>query len=284
MTDESGHEEENKQPKNYPVFEKRFDIALDFENAKQRFMTRVRNNLDAYFPALGITPLRWEYVPLMRHVANRLGETFDERDGCHVGEGFYELLRYVEALYEALARDRDKEGEAQVLDLAVIELALQMSEIDLGIEWRDGHFWRSGAKLLDKDLVNEPLGWLADLKYETVLEPFQKGLRHYMEANKEAGKLSDAITDMYEALEALAKAVTGRNKDLSANRQLFISKLDLSQYYSKMLDDYIDYANEFRHGTQPGKVKTKPKPNEVEAFMYTTGLFIRLAIRQLAEK
>ena len=49
-----------------------------------------------------------------------------------------------------------------------------------------------------------------------------------------------------------------------------------------MLDDYIDYANEFRHGTEPGKPKIKPTHNEVEAFIYTSGLFIRLAIQQLA--
>ena len=159
-----------------------------------------------------------------------------------------------------------------------------MCETDLGIEWKDGHFWRSGAKLLDEELVNEPLRWLADPRYINVLAPFQKGLSHYLEANKDPNKLSDTITDMYEALEALAKIVCGNKKDLSANRQRFISELDLSQYYNKMLDDYIGYANEFRHGTEPGKVKIKPKPNEVEAFIYTTGLFIRLAIQQLPEK
>jgi len=84
---------------------------------------------------------------------------------------------------------------------------------------------------------------------------------------------------MYEAVEALAKVVTGRQgKDLSQNRELFISKVDASDAYKVLLKDYIDYANEFRHAEQEGEPKPVMTEREAESFVYLTGIFIRLAM------
>jgi hypothetical protein len=152
-------------------------------------------------------------------------------------------------------------------------------EIDLGIKWKSGIFSRSGAKSLDEELVNEPLQWLLEPKYQNVLSPFKKGLKHYMEATKDQSKLSDTITDMYEALEALARIVNKNNSNLKENAEQFVSRLGLSKYYSKMLKDYCDYAHEYRHAAKIASERRPPKPQEVEAFIYTTGLFIRLAMQ-----
>ena len=84
---------------------------------------------------------------------------------------------------------------------------------------------------------------------------------------------------MYEALEALGKIVTNRDKDLSANAELFLKKLGVSEAYKKLLKEYISYANKFRHAADT----SVPKPNlstaEVESFIYLTGVFVRLAIQ-----
>ncbi len=149
------------------------------------------------------------------------------------------------------------------------------------MEWRDGVFWPSGAKLLDEALVNENLKWLADKGYHDVLGPFEKGLRHFLEAQQKPERLGDTVTDIYEAVEALAKVVTGRDKDLSGNAELFISKLELSDYYRKMLKDYIDFACDYRHAVKLGEKRKPLTRNEVEAFIYTSGLFIRLAVQQI---
>jgi hypothetical protein len=45
-----------------------------------------------------------------------------------------------------------------------------------------------------------------------------------------------------------------------------------------MLKDYTEFAHEFRHAVAEGKTRELPPPQEVEAFVYTTGLFIRLAV------
>jgi len=54
----------------------------------------------------------------------------------------------------------------------------------------------------------------------------------------------------------LAKIVTGRpQKDLSANREAFLKKVQASDAYKAILKEYIKYANEFRHATEEGKQK-----------------------------
>ena len=87
---------------------------------------------------------------------------------------------------------------------------------------------------------------------------------------------------MYEATEALAKIVTNKpSRDLSALREEFVSKLRLPEDYKIMLRGYIDYGCDFRHALEQGKLRSWPAPHEAEAFVYSTGLFIRLAIESM---
>ena len=90
--------------------------------------------------------------------------------------------------------------------------------------------------------------------------------------------LADTITDMYEALEALAKIVVGNDKDLSGNQEQLISKLGVSNEYKPILKGYISLANEFRHAAEKGQAKNLPSSKEVESFIYLTGTFLRLAL------
>jgi hypothetical protein len=156
---------------------------------------------------------------------------------------------------------------------------LLVSEIDLAIRWRPPFFVPAGAEELDERLVNDNLLWLReDSSFEPVLTPYEKGLRHLVHSQNRPELLKDVITDMYESLEALAKLLTGRDSDLSANAELFIKQVKASDEYKVILKNYIDYANRFRHAAR----KTQPRPNlsdrETESFVYLTGLFIRLAL------
>ena len=87
---------------------------------------------------------------------------------------------------------------------------------------------------------------------------------------------------MYEASEKMARIVLSNNANLGANAEQFVKGLGLSIYYRKMLKDYVNYANEFRHAGKEGEERATPQPKEVEAFVYTTGLFLRLAIQSLS--
>ena len=185
---------------------------------------------------------------------------------------FDKCLRILEILYKSLPISDSKQLSS------IVTSTLKDSEIDLGITWEEGLFIRTGAKILDQELVNESLRWLSGPIYKNVYVPFEKGLTHFLQSEKRPELLSDVITDMYESLEALAKVVTGRtSKDLSANAELFIQKLKVSESYKRILKDYISYANDFRHAIEQGKARPRLSIYEVESFIYLTGLFIRLA-------
>ncbi|MBA7701173.1 hypothetical protein ES703_109906 [subsurface metagenome] len=278
MSKNAGESERNQGESHEQSFHNRFNIEINVKEAQQRFVNRILTGVESQLPWIENYNNRKTYekgiiqlLALLAGIKYQWQNTFSG----YVNNDFTECMRLTECLYNALEDSQQK----QLDDL--IQAIISMSEVDLGIEWTDGSFRPVGAKLLDEELVNEPLSWLSDVQYKQVLEPFQKGLSHYIEAKQQPERLADTITDIYEALEAMVKIVTGRDRDLSANRELFISKLNLSDYYKRMLKDYIKYANEYRHAIELGEERKPPSPNEVEAFVYTTGLFIRLAIQQL---
>ena len=264
-----------------PHFEQRFNIEVGMDEARKRFMNRVTNKVDEDLKGLIHHTTIRPYKQAMYNTANKLGIMYSPSHNfyTHVSGDFYDFLKVLEAIYETFRADNAIDTE-RFSD--IIQYAISLSETDLCIEWRNGTFWPSGAKLLDETLINDNLKWLADKGYQDVLVPFEKGLRHFLEAIQKPERLGDTVTDVYEAVEALAKRVTGRDVDLSTNAEQFIKKLKLSAYYREMLKDYIGYANDYRHAAELGKVKNPLLRNEVEAFIYTSGLFIRLAVQQSA--
>jgi hypothetical protein len=254
-------------------FCERFDIDIGLEEARSRFVSRVYNRayLDFY-----LSLHESERYRIHKEIVSALGVKYVFRKSLsdQISDEFHRNLQALEALYKSAAGHyRDK------VNTLIINL-LDESEVDLGIRWENGRFIKSGAKLLDDKLVNDILNWLRDNAYKSVIEPFEKGLEHFLHSDKRPEILADVITDMYEALEALSKIITQRlDKDLSANRELFISKVKASSQYKKILAEYIIYANEFRHAVKEGKSKPSLTSAEVESFIYLTGLFIRLAIQ-----
>lgn len=282
MSKDSEYKEEIMHPEVPHRFHDRFNIEVNLEEVRKRFMNRIVNLMEVGFPYVefgGIDANVTSHSDERREIAIALGIKFrwDLRFSDYIDGDFLKCLLALEALYQALVRPPKQEKLNKL-----VEYALSQSETDLGARWRKGIFLPSGAKLLDEALVNENLKWLSEVGYHNVLAPFEKGLRHFLEAHRQPERLADTITDMYEALEAVAKVVTGRDRDLSGNAESFISKLKLSGYYKKMLKDYISYANEFRHAVEEGKERKPPLPQEVEAFIYTTGLFLRLTIERLS--
>jgi hypothetical protein len=189
-----------------------------------------------------------------------------------VGSHYHQNLRALEALH--LILDDRRRGELT----RIVQTLLDLSEIDLGIRWSDGRFLPEGAQLLDERLVNDSLQFLRGKGLETVLMPFEKSLGHLLYARKEPSRLHDAVTDAYEALEAMAKIIVGNGKELSANRERFISRVKASDEYKKLLAGYVDYGCRFRHAAAPDKAKPSITYREAESFIYLTGIFIRLAM------
>lgn len=257
-------------------FHVRFDIHIDVAEARRRFLNRVNN---VVFDAFLETDLDTEIYHIVRwRVAMDLGEKYSVHNDLkdYASKNFLRCLEVIEIAYFVLR----EEGAEQAEELdGLVQGILDEGEDELGISWQDGAFIRTGARLLDQELINTSLHWLSQPKFKNVYEPFSKGLRHFLSSEKRPELLYDVITDMYESIEALSKIVTGRpRKDLSANAELFIKQVNASQPYKALLKDYIIYANDFRHALEENKARPKLTTHEVESFIYLTGLFIRLAL------
>ena len=255
-------------------FTERFAIDVNLEEARRRFVNRVYNRAYlSFFLDLSDN----ERYRIHKEIVSAIGVKYQFRENLsdQIGNDYHRNLQALEVLYNSIDDSyyRDKANN-------LIVSLLEESEVDLGIRWENGRFIKSGAKILDDKLVNDVLHWLRDSAYISVINPFKKGIKHFLHSETRPELLSDVITDMYESLEALAKIVTNHpNKDLSSNRELFISKVKASSGYKKLLAEYINYANEFRHAAEEGKTKPSLNPAEVESFIYLTGVFIRLAMQ-----
>jgi hypothetical protein len=253
-------------------FHDRFKVDVSLDEAKRRFVNRVNNEILTTFlfsvhdserhkveqTVLTILGIRWDYYKSLLD---------------HVGDDFYTNVQAVEALYKAVSPI----GYGKRLSELITGM-LWLSEVDLGIRWHNGEFLPSGSPLLDEKLVNDVLGGLRDPQYAGVKDAFVKGLHHFLQSIGKPQFLSDAVTNMYEAMEALAKIITRRDKDLSTNLEPFLAAVKVSNSYKPIMKEYIAYGNKIRHAGKDGQPKPNLSRKEVESFVYMTGVFVRLAV------
>ena len=122
------------------------------------------------------------------------------------------------------------------------------------------------------------LTWLKGEEFREVRAALEKALRHLMGSVARPELRKDVITDTYEALESLSKIVTGTSRDLSGNRELFLSKIKAPAEIHNLVKEYIDFGCEYRHGAGAA---ARPTPSEAdtEMYLYLTGALIRRALR-----
>jgi hypothetical protein len=181
------------------------------------------------------------------------------------GDEFMGTIKVLSLLHEALTR---APAEQEALSRSV-EAAISNAAIDLNVTWKEGMFYPSGALELDESLVEEPLGWLIDFPNERA--DYLKALKAY--ANKQ---LDEVIINCYLAVEGIARHALQNEKALDHNREGLIKKIGLSQNWKALLSNFINYANEFkRHASEN---RHSINPIEVEGFLYTSGVLLRMVI------
>jgi len=251
-------------------FHGRFNIDISLEEARKKFVARAHNRIfDEFYQKHPESQ-----SDMIRAVGDALGKVpnwLTRSLSRQVGDDFNDVLMAIEGMY--LSHSSSEQGELSGL----VDYLFLWSEVDLGIRWVPPHFQRAGAEELDRVLVNDTLDWLRKEGYEAVVSPFEKGLRHLMESQKRPELRGDVITEMYEALEALAKKATGKDLDLVKNTG-FIDAVKASNEYKTILTNYINYANRFRHAVKEKQTRPDLTERETESFVYLTGLFIRLAM------
>ena len=254
-------------------FHERFGIEVDIEEARQKFINRVCNDIfDNWRDGLS----QYQYVGKLKNVLSILGKRYGQDHNSIYyyidTENFEEVLRAVEAIYKLKTRETQKVYD-EYLSVIIAE-----SEIDIGILWKGGQFIPEKIELLDNKLVNDPLKWLRDKGYSTVTTPFQNALSHFLKSEFHPEGLPSVIAEAYKSLEALAKIVLKNRKHLRNNQEQFISNIKGTKFHAKMLRDYIDYGCAYRHAEDTEEPLPEPSKSDVEFFLYYTGMFLRLAM------
>lgn len=142
------NDSEKDEEQNSSAFHKRFDTTLNLEDAKQGFVNRVQNGIDRdlfwlenYYIGDRDEYRSERYSNVLEQVANRLGLRYDFKDNFsdyyRGHQDFHQFLRALEELFDAVSKYMP--NRQPVLE-SIIESAIVESEIDLGIEWREGTF------------------------------------------------------------------------------------------------------------------------------------------------
>ena len=260
---------------------RRFGLSVKDEGARSWFRNAIANqllhslafgkrsgfDLDSY--AFGMaTHLGVAYRPSQISTARLVGD--GGAMSVYLPTSFWEFLAAIEYLVGALPPEYSSMLEDSVVD------AVANAPGPLGVRWARRRFMRSAAPELDEPLGAQPLQWLASAGLDGVKRPFELALRSLMGADDVPAKRREAIKYAYEALEATAQAVCGNKRDLSGNRELFLKNVGVLPALRTALEDFVKFANPYRHGQHPEPIPD-PSYSWAEESVYLTGIFLRAA-------
>jgi len=264
------------------TFYKNFGLETSLISEQQKFVHRINQT---YFNLLKINAYPDDYEKIFLNVCYQYGingsEMLAEANQWNYGydtfvphlkeitkNDFMETLKVLTLLYDSLSNENQKRLTLN------IELALSQSVIDLGVRWKDGMFYPAGAKELDEKLINDSLDWLDD--YPESKNYFLIALNHFNTSLNDISARKDAITNAYSALENLARVILQNKKNFDANSDELVVKLNLPTEYRQIIYYYKQIANGYssRHdGKEFSHIET-------EAFIYLSGIIIRLAVNK----
>lgn len=256
------------------VFTKAFGIHDTIEAEQKRFVERVNQLVFPYLQQLQY------YEEIFGGTCFNLGVNAFDVCGGDLTYGL--AYRFQIPLLRVLTKD-DYDTTLQVLSClkgclkeadservnVLVAGVLDQATVDLGIRWCDGRFYPSGAPFLDAALIEDPLDYLD--RYPQEKSYFADALKAL--ANKH---YEEVVDKGYLAVESLAKAVLKNNSDLDGNRQQLVSQLKLPGQWEHIIKYCADYAHKYkRHAAKPAKTI---KPQDAEAFLYLTGVIVRLVV------
>ncbi len=261
-------------------FNKIFGIQDSLEDEQRRFVQRINQTVfntveDLHYPTsyenISRTLCYWLGINTQDRIShanstNYGGSTIVPSLRTLTGDEFLQTLKLL-VLLDKFFKDQI-EQRTKISNW--VEIALSNATVDLGVTWKSGMFYPSGAKILDEQLVEDPLDWLDD--YPDEKRDFLKAISSYS-----ANELGGVVINCYLVVEGLARKILNNSRTLENNRRELLEKISFSQEWKSLLTNYINYANEFkRHASEK---RHSINPSEVEAFLYLTGLLVRLLSR-----
>jgi len=281
-------------------FKKRMGLEeVDKEEALERFLNRIRVSIFRWLESGENTIFYDENFIwwISEQLGKPWGDTLKRRE---YGSGyfsrltlsmmakgdFYETLEVVEKCYQYIEEGKSRRISGRYTPdysslISVdnfnkrMEKIILLSETDIGIFWKDGKFYVSGASELDEALITDQLEWLDS--YPDVKNQFSTTLEHYQKSSKKTSAGKDTITNAYTSIEMLCRILLANKKNFDKNSDELVNKLGLPKEYKNVIHWYKQIANEYasRHAG------ANPSHNEVEMFLYFTGLLIRMIIQSV---
>lgn len=245
-------------------FNKLFKIEESLENEQNRFVQRINQTV--------FMEIEWHktFNIIFRRICYNLGENPDDI----ISQTFRQLSNdnFIKTIKILLLLYQDFKNYKNLQDKISLQInqALSTTIMDIGIRWRNGMFYPSGAKILDEKLIEDVLDWLDEFQNEK--KDFEKALSDYLKKS-----YGNVVIDCYLVVEGLTRKLLKNKKTLENNKDEILKKLKLSQNWRSIFVNYITYANEFRRHASDARHSINP--TEVEAFLYFTGLLVRLIIQ-----
>ena len=256
-------------------------LGDDAEKERKRFVERVNQHIFHR-----IDTEQWDgfdYPMLFKLVCFELGvnaHDFRERETLRFGDvipasirtvtenNFENTLLVLCALYNHIQLESDSKIGREWLSKQ-IKVTLSRCTRDIGVRWEEGFFYPAGAEEMDKPLIEGTLTWLNE--YPNERKDYEGALQIYLAGES----LPDVIRNCYSAVEGVVRNVLGNDRTLDNNKDELLKQMDLSDGWKSILATYIKYAHDYRHASAGRHEITK---QEAEAYLYMTGLIIRLTI------
>lgn len=279
-------------------FNLRFGLSEpDSEKLKTQFVNRVNSHLfrwleddDSFWRSDFVLWISLESGELWNETfrQNHNGEYFDLDLKRVSGSDFFRTLWLVEKCYLFIKDDKLRSiGRPYILDYSKIvslrnfnqriEDILLRSDSRIGIFWKEGKFYKAGAKELDEALIKDNLEWLND--FPGIKSQYNNALDHFKDSFKNISARKDTITNAYSSIERLAQIILNNKKNFDKNSDELVEYLKLPKEYKNIIHFYKKIANEYssRHaGSKFGHIET-------EAFIYMTGLIMRLIAQKVSK-
>jgi hypothetical protein len=142
---------------------------------------------------------------------------------------------------------------------------------------KNATLYPTGARILDEDLVESNLIWLA--RYPQALKPFEDALKIYMA--KDPNQYRSMLDNLRFSVEQMLRIVLNNQKSLENQKEEFLRWLAKHGAHSQIVGMYSDLLARFAK-YQNDAVKhdeDEYTPAEVEFVLYATGTFLRFIQR-----
>jgi hypothetical protein len=140
------------------------------------------------------------------------------------------------------------------------------------------NIYKSGAELLDQELVNYCLHWLT--KYPEVRMLFSKALKSYSKDNLTDVEARSVYDDLRASLEKLIKLILGNSDPLEKNRKIIAQWLtdkgvhtNVVAIFKHIMNQYIEFMNDAKH-------VNKYNSNDLEFMIYQTAIMMRMLLEK----